>query len=692
MDVIQSTCNYCSLACNLDFYVDGGRIQKILPHLAYPVNGKFVCVKGLKLDRQCSLYGKDHLPLLKDVSGARHPVSWNVAYRLFAERIRQTQAKYGPESVAFLSTGQITLEEMALLGLIGRIHLGMPGDGNTRLCMASAVMAYKQSFGFDAPPYTLKDLELSDTMIFIGANPAVAQPVAWSRAKRNASATVVVIDPRRSETAEEADLWLDIAPKTDLTFLYTLANVLIAHGWVDTGYIRNFTEGFDGFREHVKSYSLTDVEAHTGISAEQTEHLAEIIHRGRRVSFWWTMGINQSYQAVRTAQAVINLAVMTGNIGRPGTGPNSLTGQCNAMGSRLFSNTTALYGGRDFDNPAHRAQVARILEIDECKIPRKPTIPYSDILNRIEQGAIKMLWVVATNPRHSWANNTQVAAAMRKLDFLVVQDLYADTETSYACDLFLPSVPLTKKQGTVINTERRLSAVVPVLEKQPDERSDYEIFLGIGKALGLHKELECWRTPKNAFAMLRALSADMPCDITGIEYPMLVGSAGIQWPFRRGEHLQENERRLFEDCRYFTPNGRMKFLYEDVAENPHPVTPAYPCILNTGRSSVARWHTQSRSREFMRGTPDELRKPYIILHPSLAAQLGVRDGDPVLVSSENGHTERFFVDISNTVKADQPYTPLHYIETNALTLSVFDPYSKEPSYKYVPVRIQKADA
>ncbi|MBV4427922.1 molybdopterin oxidoreductase family protein [Clostridium tyrobutyricum] len=689
MEIKQSTCNYCSLACNLEFYVEDNMIKKILPKKDYPVNGKFTCLKGINLDKQCSRYGKDKLPVLKDKYGNKRAISWNEAFELFADKMQYIQNKYGVESAAYISTGQITTEELALLGLVGRIHMGINGDGNTRLCMASTVMAYKQSFGFDVPPYTLKDLEISDTLVFIGANPAIAHPVAWSRVKKNKSASIVVIDPRESETAQNADIWLDIIPKSDIYLLYTLANVLIENNWIDREYIDNYTMDFDGFRDHVKKYNIASVEKNTGISSERVLELAQLIHNGKRVSFWWTMGVNQGYQAVRTAQAIINIAVMTGNIGREGTGPNSLTGQCNAMGSRMFSNTTALYGGRNFDNPKHRRDTAEILGVDEEKIPKKPTIPYSEIINRIDRGEIKSLWVIATNPRHSWANNKEFENAVKKLDFFVVQDLYGDTDSSKICDLFLPSVPLTKKQGSIINTERRLSAVVPVIDMGKDEMSDYDIFLGIGRALGMKQELEKWKTPLDAFNTIKELSRGMPCDITGIDYEMLVNSKGIQWPFKSGDKLLQDERRLFEDNIYFTQNGRMKFIYENVMENPCPVDSKFPYILNTGRISVGQWHTQSRTREINSGNSSIVKAAYVILNVKLAETLGIEEGDNVIISSINGNNSKFKARLSSMIKENQLYAPLHYIETNVLSVSVFDTYSKEPSYKYIPVNLEK---
>lgn len=689
MDIKQSTCNYCSLACNLDFYIENNKIIKILPAKSYPVNQKFCCIKGLNLHKQCSEYKSSRFPLLKNSQGNREEVSWNKAFKIFSDRMKYIQEKYGRESAAYISTGQITTEEMALLGLVGRIYMGINGDGNTRLCMASSVVAYKQSFGFDAPPYTLRDLEISDTVVFIGANPVVAHPVAWSRLRKNNSAQIIVIDPRKSETAAKAHRWIDIKPKSDIILLYTLANILIEKQWIDKEYIDKYTEDFEGFRYHVKKYTLENIKESTGISKERILELAEIIHKGKRVSFWWTMGVNQGYQAVRTAQAIINIAVMTGNIGRAGTGANSLTGQCNAMGSRLYSNTTALYGGRDFDNPMHRKQVAHILQLNEDSIPNKPTLPYSEIINKINSGEIKALWVIATNPRHSWINNREFENAVKKLEFFVVQDLYDDTDSSKLCDLFLPSVPAIKKQGFIINTERRLSAVVPVIPKQTYELSDYDIFLGIGKVLGMGKILDKWKTPEHAFNMIKKLSSGMPCDITGVDYDKLVNSNGIQWPFRSGDKLEENERRLFEDNRYFTKSKKMKFIYEEVMPNPVTITREFPYVLNTGRITVGQWHTQTRTREINLGKNIPLDEAYVIINPELAEELGIKEREKVMVSSFNGGKNKFTARISHSVKKDHIYAPIHYIETNSLTPYIFDTYSKEPSYKYVPVNIEK---
>jgi len=555
--------------------------------------------------------------------------------------------------------------------------------------MATSVVAHRQSFGFDAPPYTLNDFELSDTIILIGANPIVAHPIIWDRIRNSKieDKKLIVIDPRRSETAIHADYHYQLKGKSDLKLFYTLANVLIEKNWIDDSYIENHTEKFADFKAFVADYSLADVEAASGFTKEQVLELATLINEGRNVSFWWTMGINQGYEAVRTAQSIINLALMTGNIGRPGTGANSLTGQPNAMGSRIFSNQAGMYSGGDFDNPARIKAVSAALELDPKWLPKKPTLPYNVIIEKVNAGEIKALWVIATNPRHSWANNETFKTAMDKLELLIVQELYDDTDTSADCDVFFPVVSMLKKEGTIINTERRLSAIRPVLPRAENELTDFEVIYGLGKALGMGELLDNWQTPKDVFELMKKCSKGMPCDITGVDYDGLVDSKGIQWPFKEGDVLVEDERRLYEDGMYYTPSKKANFMFEAPLENPLPVSDEFPYSLNTGRGTVGQWHTQTRTREIddVKGAVSE--KAYILVNTKLAKDLGISNQDEIEVGSINGVSARFEARLTDDVSYDQLYAPIHYIETNSLTPSIYDPFSKEPSYKTTPVKI-----
>lgn len=691
MKKVQSTCNYCALDCNLDFYVEDNKIVKVIPTKGYPVNDGFSCIKGISLDKQQTVIRESTLPRIKEKNGSFKRIPWDDAYKIIADKFLELQHKYGKESVAGLSTGQLTLEEFSIFGHVMRNYLQTNVDGNTRLCMSTAVVAHKQSFGFDAPPYTLKDIELSDTIVLIGANPVIAHPVLWGRIKSNKDKKLIVIDPRHSETAEHADYWYGLRGNTDLILLYSIANKLIEQGYINEEYILNYTEGFDDFKEFVKQYTVEKAAEATGLTEAAILELVELIHNGKRVSFWWTMGVNQGYEAVRTAQAIINLALMTGNIGRPGTGANSLTGQCNAMGSRAYSNTAGLFGGGDFDNQARRNRIAEVLEVSEDLLATKPTLTYNGIVEKIISGEIKGLWVICTNPRHSWTNNETFKEAINKLDFFVVQDIYGDTDSAKECDLYLPVVPGIKKEGTYINTERRISAMRPALEKTEDERTDYEVIYGIGKALGMGSLLDKWKTPKDCFNLMKECSRNMPCDMTGVTYDGLVNSKGIQWPFREGETLKEDQRRLYEDNKYYTQSKKAKFVFEEVSENPIPNTKEFPYTLNTGRGSVGQWHTQTRTREVAYIEDVSQKDAYIYINTKLANEINIKENEMLRVFSVNGHSADFMVKLTDNVRYDELYAPIHYIECNRLTPSIYDPYSKEPSYKTTPINIEKIE-
>ncbi len=691
MKKVQSTCNFCAIDCNLDFYIENNKIVKVVPTKGYPVNDGFACIKGFSLDKQQTAVTGPKLPRVKKEDGYFETMSWDDAYEYVARKFLDFKEKYGKESIAAISTGQLTLEEFALLGHVFRNYMKTNVDGNTRLCMATSVVAHKQSFGFDAPPYTLKDLELSDTIFFIGANPVVTHPILWDRVKKNPDKKVIVIDPRRSETAENADYWYGILGKSDIYLFYTIANLLIEKGFIYQKYIEDHTERFDEFKEFLKDYTLDLGVDKTGLSKDQILEIVDLIHNGKRVSFWWTMGVNQGYEAVRTAQSIINLALMTGNIGKKGTGANSITGQCNAMASRLYSNTAGLFGGGDFDNEKRRRAVSEALGVEDSVLAMKPTIPYNAIIEKINAGEIKALWILCTNPRHSWTNNKTFEKAMDKLEFFVVQDIYGDTDSSSDCDVYLPVVSGIKKEGTYINLERRISAMRPCLPKEKDERDDYEVILGIGKALGMGNLLDNWKTPKDAFELMKKCSKGMPGDFTGVEYEALENSHGIQWPFKVGDELKEDERRLFEDGKYYTQTGKAKFMFEKPMENPLKTTEKFPYILNTGRGSVGQWHTQTRTREIQFVEDVSIKKAYVLMNDNLAKEKGIEENQKIKISSINGQSADFTVKITANIKYDEIYAPIHYIECNTLTPSLYDPYSKEPSYKTTPINFEKIE-
>jgi assimilatory nitrate reductase catalytic subunit len=684
-------CGYCSTGCGLTVHLRDGQGVNLSPTADYPVNLGMACPKGWEALTVLDTDDRATVPLLRDADGGRRAVDWHTAMTTMAERFKAIQAEHGPESVAFLSTGQIATEEMALLGAVAKFGMGMVhGDGNTRQCMASAVVAYKQSFGFDAPPYTYQDFEESDCIVLVGSNLCIAHPILWERVMRNRHRPeIVVIDPRRTETAASATLHLPVRPKADLVLFYGLARLFIERGWVDRTFVDAHTSGFDEYARFVRRFGPLSTAYETGLGVDQVERLATLIREKKRVSFWWTMGVNQSHQGVRTAQAIINLALLTGHIGRPGTGANSVTGQCNAMGSRLFSNTTNLLGGHDFADPAHRAKVAGILDIPEDRIPTRSGWSYDQIIDGVRDGKVRGLWVIGTNPAHSWIDQESFRETLGRLDFLVVQDMYHSTETARAADLLLPAAGWGEKEGTFINSERRVGLIKKVRKAPGQALSDFLIVKLAANYYGCGDLFAQWESPEAAFQVMKRLSAGQPCDITGIaDYHALDEARGIQWPYPEHGADPAPQRRLFADGRFYHTDGRARFVFE----NPKPMgeepdNNGFPMVLLTGRGSASQWHTQTRTAKSA-----VLRKLYPAalhaeIHPADAAALRVANGQWVAVESRRGSVRaRAFV--APTVPRGQVFLPMHDPATNRLTFAEFDPYSRQPSYKAGAVRVR----
>jgi assimilatory nitrate reductase catalytic subunit len=513
----------------------------------------------------------------------------------------------------------------------------------------------------------------------------------WQRVMRNRrNPVIIVVDPRRTETAMAATLHLPVRPKSDLALLYGLAHEVIRRGAVDTAFVSRHTTGFAEFAAFVTAFTPGRVLAETGLSAADYEQAITLVTRpGARVSYWWTMGVNQSHQATRTAQAMINLALMTGQIGRPGTGANSITGQCNAMGSRLFGNATSLIGGYDFADPAHRRHVAGVLGIDESLIPHRASRAYDQILDAVENGEIRALWIIATNTAHSWVNQGRFGRLRDKLDFLVVQDMYPTTETARQADLVLPAAGWGEKDGVFINSERRLGLARKVARAPGLALSDFAIFRLIAEAWGCGPMFRRWASPAAAFQILKELSRGRPCDFSGIrDYAQIEAAGGIQWPYpaERGPEAEARERRLFADGRFFTPDGRAKFHFDPPVPLPEPPDATYPFMLNTGRGSSAQWHTGSRTDKSA-----VLRKlapttPWIEINPADAAALGLVTGACVAVRSRRGETSALAV-ITPIVQPGQVFMPMHFPEVNVLTFPAFDPHSRQPAYKACAVAV-----
>ena len=695
-DAITSMiCGFCSTGCSVDVHIKDGTAVSLTPTTAYPVNLGMACPKGWEALSPLRSPDRATTPLWRDGHGRMHPIGWDAAVSIFVERFRSIIATHGPNSVAFISTGQIPTEEMAFLGALTKFGMGfVHGDGNTRQCMATSVVAYKQCFGFDAPPYTYADFEESDAIVLIGSNLCIAHPIMWERVCRNPhSPKIVVVDPRLTETAVSATQHLQITPKSDLPLLYAVAHVLIEKDWIDWEFISAHTNGFEEFKAHVADFTPDRVSELTGLGVDEIEGFARTIHEGTRVSFWWTMGVNQSHEATRTAQAIINLAIMTGNIGRPGTGANSITGQCNAMGSRLFSNTTGLFGGRDFTNESDRNEVGEILGIDPACIPDRPSLAYDQIIEGVVSGRIKGLWIIATNTAHSWIDQNSLRSALSGLEMLVVQDMYATTDTAQLADLVLPAAGWGEKEGTFINSERRVGVIKNVSPAPGNAIADFSIFRMIADSWGCGDMFAEWTSPEAVFGILKRLSKGRPCDMTGMaDYVTIDAAGGMQWPYpadatRTGP--LESERRLFADGHFYHADGRARFVFEHPRPVAEPANVDHPLVLLTGRASTSQWHTGTRTSKsaILRSLSEE--QPYIEISPIDAAKRSVETGEWVVISSARG-SMRARVIVTSTVQDGTVFVPMHYVGTNQLTNPSFDPYSRQPSYKHGAVEVRRA--
>ena len=698
--VVQSTCGFCSTGCSLKVHLDeNGRAINLSPDPTYSVNKGMACPKGWESLAPLAAPDRATSPLLRDPStGKLEPVDWPRALEVFTQKFKEIQSKHGAAALAVLSTGQIVTEEMALLGALTKFGMGMRHiDSNTRQCMATSHVAYRQSFGFDCPPFTYQDFEESDVLVFVGANPAIAHPIMWQRVMANTrSPEIIVIDPRRTETAMAASLHLPLLPKSDLCLLYGVAKALLERGHVDWNYVRDHTSDFDAFRAFLAPFTLRHVAAETGLPESSLEHLIKLVgDSNKRVSWWWTMGVNQSHQSTRTAQAIINLCLMTGQIGKPGTGPNSITGQCNAMGSRIYGNSSTMLGGYDFTDAAQRSHVAGILKLDTSLIPDDKSKAYDQILDAIDSGEIHGLWVIATNPAHSWINQSRFVELRAKLDFLVVQDMYHSTEVALMADLVLPAAGWGEKEGTFINSERRISVTRRVSSPPGQALPDFAIFKLVASAWGCAELFKDWSSPEASFRIMRELSRGQPIDFTGIEsYAQLQQEGGIQWPFTEADSLAckgspARERRLFSDGIFPTPDGRARFLFDLPRPLPEPTDEAYPFCLNTGRGSSSQWHTGSRTNKSAVLRKLSPAEQLVEIHPADAARLGISDGEPVTVSSRRGQA-RAIASLTNIITQGQLFMPMHFPEMNRLTFPAYDPHSRQPAYKACAVTLSRA--
>jgi anaerobic selenocysteine-containing dehydrogenase len=689
---VKTTCGYCSVGCGIEIGVKGGRAVASRALALHPVNRGKLCPKGLSEHYTIESENRAKYPLLRK-NGKLERVSWQEALSTMVERFRATQSKYGPNALGVLSTGQLVTEEFYTLGKLAQLGFGTSNyDGNTTLCMASAVSGYKLSFGSDGPPGSYADMECADVVLLIGANLADNHPILCQYLEANRMKTLVVADPRVTKTAMMADLHLPLKPRSDLALINGIAHILIRYNLIDRGYIEKHTSGFAELEKFLASYTPKRVAEITGLSLDAIFKTAFLYGRAKAGFIGWTMGVNHSTLGTATVNAICNLALLTGQIGRPGAAPFSITGQCNAMGSREASFTSSMPGYRKFDDANDRAELAGLLGVDESRVPVKRGLAYPDIIEAAVAKKIRALWIIATNPLVSYPNQSLLRHALSNLDFLVVQDGYHPTPTTELADLVLPAAIWGEKEGTYTNSERRVSKVNKAVEPPGEAQPDFDIFLAVAEELGCREELFAgWSVPADAFNEWRRVSAGRLCDYSGISYELLETEGATQWPLPAGA-ARESGSRLYADGVFPTADGRAKLICADWAPFPEQPGGNYPFILNTGRT-VEHWHTGTKTRSvpiLERLSP----RAWLEMNPRDAKRLGLRSHDSVNVISRRGQTSGVELRLTEITAPGQVFMPFHFFETNVneVTQSAFDPISREPNYKQCAVRVERSGA
>jgi anaerobic selenocysteine-containing dehydrogenase len=687
---VPTTCGYCSVGCGMEVGIKSGRAIASRPLASHPVNRGKLCPKGLSEHYTLEADNRAKYPLLRK-KGKLVRVSWDEALGAMVERFGAVQATHGAGALGVLSTGQLVTEEFYTLGKLVQLGFGTNNyDGNTTLCMASAVSGYKLSFGSDGPPGAYEDLERADVVFLIGANIADNHPILCQYLEANRNKTLIVADPRVSKTAMLADIHLPLKPRSDLALLNGIAHILIRHNLVDRAYVDAHTSGFAELEKFLEAYPPDRVAEITGLSEDLIYKVAFLYGRSKAGFIGWTMGVNHSTLGTGTVNAICNLALLTGNIGRAGAAPFSITGQCNAMGTREAGFTSSLPGYRKFDCPEDRKEIAALWGVEESRLPVQRGFAYPDIIEAAVAKKIRALWIIATNPLVSFPNQHLLRHALSNLDFLVVQDGYHPTPTTELAHLVLPAAIWGEKEGTYTNSERRVSKVNKAVEPPGEARSDFDIFLSAAEKLGCREELyPGWQTVEDAFDEWRRVSRGRLCDYSGISYRRLAAEGPLQWPCRE-DAAPGSGARLYTDGRFQTPDGRGKLIcadWEPFPEQPHR---DYPFVLNTGRT-VEHWHTRTKTREvpiLERLSP----RAWLEMNPRDAKRLGLRSHDSVDVISRRGRVREVELRLTEITAPGQVFMPFHFSETNVneVTQSAYDPVSREPNYKQCAVRVERS--
>ncbi|MCL5041000.1 MAG: molybdopterin-dependent oxidoreductase [Gammaproteobacteria bacterium] len=695
-----STCCYCGVGCGVLIEHDDEKILGVTGDPKHPANLGRLCSKGSTLHKTGDLTARALYPELRLGKGmARSRTDWDTAMDHAAEVFGRTIAEHGPDSVAFYISGQLLTEDYYAFNKLARALVGTNNiDSNSRLCMSSAVVGYKRSLGADAPPCSYTDIETSDCLLIAGSNMAFAHPVLFRRLEAakeaNPDKRIIVIDPRRTETCDIADLHLAVQPGTDVALFHGLLHIMLWEGWIDRAFIDAHTEGFDALKSLVRDYSPAMVSELCGIHPDDLQAAARMIGSAPSFMSLWCMGLNQSSSGSAKNSALINLHLATGQIGKPGSGPFSLTGQPNAMGGReTGSLSNLLPGHRDAANAEHQSEVAAYWGVEQ--MPLNPGLSAIELFEAVRSGKIKALWIACTNPAQSMPNQTLVHEALANCPFVVVQEAFATTETCRYADLLLPAASWGEKEGTVTNSERCISHVRPAIPAPAETRPDWAIVCDLAQRL--EKQLRPgqpslfdFSRPTELFDEYKGLTAGRDLNYSGLSHDMIDELGPQQWPFPVG--AERGTARLYSDGQFPTPDGRARFIAEQYQPPQEKRDARFPLLLNTGRLRD-QWHGMSRT-----GTAAQLfghvEQALISLHPDELRSRKLQDGQLVRVKSKRGSLI-LPVQGDEQVRSGQAFIPMHWgdrflkgLGVNVLTQPAFDPLSKQPELKQAAISLQ----
>ncbi|QVQ26651.1 molybdopterin-dependent oxidoreductase [Achromobacter deleyi] len=698
---VASVCCYCGTGCGVRVQVRDGAVLGVRGDAQHPANHGKLCSKGLALADTVRRDGARVLSAQwREVRGLPlRDIGLDQALDLAADKLAGAIAAYGPDAVGFYLSGQLLTEDYAVFNKLARALAGTNNiDTNSRLCMSSAVSGYKRTLGADAPPACYEDLDQADTVLIAGSNMAYAHPVLFrrleaARASRPAM-KVVAIDPRRTDTTAFADLHLPLAPGSDVALFHAMLNVMLQEGLVDHGYIQRHTEGFEAVRVRVQAYTPAAAERICRVPARDIIQAARWFGQAGAALSLYTMGLNQSASGTDKNAALIHLHLATGQIGRPGAGPFSLTGQPNAMGGREAGGmATLLPGHRDPASAADRAEVAGLWGVE--RLPDTPGAAALDMFDAVLEGRIKVLWIAATNPAQSLPDQARVRAALERAEFVIVQEAFSGTETLAYADLVLPAATWPEKSGTVTNSERRISrvraAIAPPGDAQPDWRLAQAVARRLADRIAPSKAaLFAYRDESEVYAEHARMTAGRDLDYSELDYETLRLRGPQQWPYRQGQ----GTARLYADGVYPTASGRARFC--DVAWRPtaETVSAAFPLQLTTGRLRD-HWHTMART-SLARALTQHVEEPWVSLHPEDMRRLKLDAGALARLRSRRGSVV-LPVQADDTVQPGHAFVPMHWgsaymagLGVNALTNPAADPVSRQPELKFSAVSAEPA--